>query len=257
MTRGAMFLRDARTGSAMLWWTVLLMLGGFAICSALPFVDGRLLIGVSVWEKPAKFFLSLAIQFITVSWALSLIQARSRGIRIVIGTMVAAAVLELIVITGRAARGEASHFNVGTTFDAALYTAMGVGALTLTLTAATIGIAVWRQRRGNIWAEAAGLGLALGAILATATAGYLSSLGSNWIGGDMNDATGLPFFHWSTSGGDLRVSHFIGLHAAQVVPLAALSGQRLVIYSAATGVALATVATFVQALAGIPLFALG
>jgi hypothetical protein len=73
------------------------------------------------------------------------------------------------------------------------------------------------------------------------------------VGGDLTDATGLPFFHWSTTGGDLRVSHFIALHASQVVPFAAMSGKRGIIYGAALLVTLLTVATFMQAMMGIPL----
>ena len=57
----------------------------FLAVYALTFFDARLLYGVSHWEKPSKFFLSLAIHMATLAWGISLLpaeQRRSRGLRL-------------------------------------------------------------------------------------------------------------------------------------------------------------------------------
>jgi hypothetical protein len=67
----------------------------------------------------------------------------------------------------------------------------------------------------------------------------------------------VPLFGWNRSGGDLRIAHFLGIHAEQAIPLlAALLGgiaaparQRLLIAGIAAYVAL-TLAIFFQAIAG-------
>jgi len=56
----------------------------FLSAYTLVYLDTRLFYGVSVWEKPSKFFLSLAIHMATLAWGISLLpaeQQRSRGIR--------------------------------------------------------------------------------------------------------------------------------------------------------------------------------
>jgi hypothetical protein len=179
---------------------------------------------------------------------------KSRELNWAVGLMTGAAVLELIYIVVQAARGVASHFNTSTPLEAVLYPIMGIGALTLTATAGYVGYRLWRSRKGDLWRGAAGFGLMLGAVLGTLTAGYMSSLAGHNVGGALSDATGLPFFHWSTTGGDLRVAHFVGLHAMQMVPLAALSGRRSVVYGVAVMVIALTGLTFAQALMGVPLF---
>lgn len=252
------FFRDAYRGSSSLVIVTAVFALGFGICSVLPVVDDRLLLGVSVWGKPAKFFLSLGVHLLTIAWALSLVSPqlrRAAGLRWAVRLMIAAAIVELIYIVFRASLGEASHFNTGTPLNAALYAIMGVGALTLTFTAGFVGFRIWRNRAGDIWREATGFGLMLGAVLGTLTAGYMSSLTGHGVGGALGDATGLPFLHWSTTGGDLRVAHFVGLHAMQVLPLAALSGKRSVVYGVAVLVAVLTALTFVQAVMGVPLLA--
>jgi hypothetical protein len=246
------FLRDAKRGSPLLWWSSVTMIIGLAICFGLSFVDARLFAGSNVWEKPAKFFLSLIVQGITVAWAISLAPQKMRGVKTATGIFTFAAWFELIYIAFRASRGEASHFNDSSAFAIIMYAVMGVGSLSLVATSAFAGWRLWQQRHGDIMREAASVGLMLGAVLGTIAGAFLSSHTGHWIGGDQTDATGLGFFHWSTTGGDLRASHFIGLHATQVVPLAGLSGSRWVIYGVAALMGLAMIATFLLAINGLP-----
>ena len=244
-------------GSSMLWLSSLGMLIGFAGCLVAMQMDARAFNGVDVWDKPAKFFLSLAVQYATVSWALSLLsesQRNARGIRFATVAMIAAGWFEVAYIALRAGRAEASHFNASSIFSQVAYGVMGFGAVTLTATAFFIGYRVWRQRRQGLMAEAAGLGLMLGMVLGTIAGIYLSAQTSHWVSGELSDAHGLGVMAWSTTGGDLRVAHFVGLHAAQIVPFSALSGKRAVVYFTAVACTLATCLAFALAVVGMPLF---
>ncbi len=229
----------------------------FLAVYVLTFFDARLLNGVSLWEKPAKFFLSLAVHMATLAWGISLLPIEtqySRGVRIATYIFIAAAVFELAYMMFQASRGEASHFNRSTAFHNAMYSLMGLGALTLT---ATTGFLGWRIRRAGATPMhfAAGWSFIVSAVATTAVASYLASGNGHWIGGDQTDATGLPFFHWSTTGGDLRVVHFAALHIMQGVPLIAWfwPDKRIVGASLAAGVAV-VIGLSAQALMGIPLF---
>ena len=229
----------------------------FLAVYGLTFFDARLINGVSLWEKPSKFFLSLTIHMATLAWGISLLPVetqRSRGVRIATYIFFAAAVFELAYMLFQATLGEASHFNRTTPFHAMMYNLMGLGAVTLTVVTAYLG---WRIRRAGATPMhfAAGWSFIVSAVATTAVAGFLASGNSHWIGGDQTDATGLPFFHWSTTGGDLRVPHFAALHIMQAVPLITWfwPDKRIATAALAAGVAV-VIGLSAQALMGMPLF---
>jgi hypothetical protein len=248
-------------------------------------VDARQLSGVSVWAKPLKFQLSLALHWATVALLLGLLDPAQQGrplVRWALRVGAFATLVELLYIVLQAARGRASHFNNDTWLEAFLYTAlMGTGALLIVATTAALGVALWRHPRPRaggdgrdaLWLGAV-LGLLVGSIATLLVAVPLSSgviAGPGpWVGGLRSNGEGLPLVGWSTTGGDLRVPHFVATHLLQALPLAGwllahgaaawhwpLARARAGVWGAAVlGVVLVALA-MAQAVSGQPLIALG
>jgi hypothetical protein len=256
------FLDAARMGSPLLYRWAIAFFTLFAIVYAGTLIDARLLNGVSVWEKPAKFFLSLSLHMATLAWGLSLLPETDRTARAnhaAVVLFLAAATFEMAYIMLQAARGEASHFNEATMFTQIMYRLMGLGAVVLTLTTIFLGWRILRYAPPSPIVFATGLGFIVAGALVTGVGGYLGQQGGHWVGGDQTDATGLPFLHWSTTGGDLRVPHFFALHIMQALPLLgfvcrdmAIGRARLIISAGAMVWIGLTLLTFVQAILGQP-----
>ena len=235
-----------------------------AVCVVASFVDVRTLNGVSVWSKPFKFSLSLAVYFATLAWFAPLLPngyLEARKGRLLTWIPVACAVFEMTYIVVQASRGQASHFNLTTPFYTAMYSLMGAGALSLVAVCLSMGVIILRSRgTRDPYALAVGLGLIATFVLGGGFGGYLSSQMGHWVGGTHSDANGLWLVHWSRDGGDLRVAHFFGMHAMQVLPVVGASASRwlsrrggvALVVAAAVVYALATTFTFVQAIEGVP-----
>jgi hypothetical protein len=192
-------------------------------------VDDRFLDGAGVWIKPLKFELSLAIYVATLALMMPLAGggfARSRAARWLVGIMVSGSAIELFWIILQAARGDRSHFNEQSTIGQVMYGVMGVFAVSFVLAPIPLARWAWRERSGGLRAgiiAAVALNLLLGGVVGA----WLSTMKSHFIGGDGADASGLPFVGWSTTGGDLRIAHFLGLHAMQAMLVMGLLTARL------------------------------
>lgn len=201
-------------------------------------VDPRTLAADPIWAKPLKFSISLALYAVTLAWMLSLVQRPVlRRIGWWAGTVGAgASLLEIVVISVQVVRGVGSHFNVSTPTNQLFYQLMAGGVTLMYCATLLVGTAVavfstvpdkaltWALRIGLVIASA---GLSVGFLMVIPTAAQLAdptagTYGSHSVGGD--DASGgIPFLGWNSVHGDLRVSHFIGMHALQVLPILAFA----------------------------------
>ncbi|WP_079036278.1 MULTISPECIES: hypothetical protein [Streptomyces] len=193
-------------------------------------VDDRVLVGARIWFKPFKFAVSFLAYGLSLAWMLSLLD-RGRRVGWWAGTVVAAAsAVEMLIITGQVVRGKRSHFNHQTPFDEALFDAMAVTVVVLWLATLAIAVLLLRARtadRASAWAMRCGIALAL----AGAAVGFLmtqpapgqvrgesSVVGAHSVGVP-DGGPSMPLTGWSTTGGDLRIPHFFGMHALQLLPL--------------------------------------
>jgi hypothetical protein len=119
---------------------------------------------------------------------------------------------------------------------------MGVAILVQTVASGFVAYAVWRQpfsdgamgtavRAGMIITL---IGASSGGLMTSPRAAQLEAMktthrmtlsGSHTVGAP-DGGPGLPGTGWSLEHGDLRVPHFIGLHAVQVLPLVAMVLRR-------------------------------
>jgi len=221
------------TDAPLLRGAILLCLIAIPISLLLLGFDRRVLDDEALWLKPLKFHLSLAVHGITVLLAARFLpEAWQEHIITKVGLFAFGAVIvyEALFLSLQAGRGVRSHFNDTTAFDAIGGSIMAAGAGVLVAVPLILGvalaIAVLRGGLAGIAANPLPFTLALGFILAGWLGGQTgSAIGANggpFVGVDPTAGPFMPLTGWSLSGGDYRISHFLGVHAMQAVPIAAL-----------------------------------
>jgi hypothetical protein len=186
------------------------------VLAVLAVVDDRVLLGAPLWFKPLKFAISLALYAATLAWMLG--QLRERTMQRTAWIVTAAAAIEMAVIVGQAAVGNRSHYNMDTPLSAALWSVMGVTIVVLWLATLAVALRFLREPgRDRVATTAIRLGLVV-ALIGLAE-GFLMATAATHTVGAPDGGPGLPLLGWSTVGGDLRIAHFIGMHALQGLPL--------------------------------------
>lgn len=237
-------VRAAWGRSAPLTFTAILMTAAFVASLAGIILDDRIITGVPAWLKPAKFAISSAIYAATIAWLLRYLHVWPRALRFFAWTISLTLILEVAIIDVQAARGTTSHFNTSSLLNGVLFGIMGTAIVVLWLASIGVLIALFRQRFTDVswgWALRLGmlvtvLGAGAGGLMVRPTADQLTQqraarrrppiIGAHTVGAPDGGA-GLPGLGWSTTHGDLRIPHFLGLHAVQAIPLLAFAiGRR-------------------------------
>lgn len=210
---------------------------------------------VSAWYKPFKFAISIAIYSFTMAWYCSYLSAFN--INLFNWTVVVLWGFEIVYIAFQASKGQLSHFNITSPMYSILYSLMAIAATTVTLYTAYVGFLFFKHDFPNLphyYLWAIRLGMLIFVIFSLE--GFAMGSRLNHSVGALNDNSNWFIIGWSKTVGDLRVSHFIGMHALQVLPVLSfyvLKNTKLTVgLSIAYGIL--ALFTLIQALQGKPLF---
>jgi len=215
---------------ALSWASWILMLYGAFMWLAcgltyiLSLKDVRTLRGVGIWVKPMKFMAATALFVWTTVWAATLANSALTYGQAYIGItalIVITSFFEVAYITYQAWQGAASHYNDSDTWHIFMFGLMGFAAVGLTASQAWLAWEIWTAHgtdplSATAWSVILGLTLTF----------VLSTISGFMLGGKQPPAgKGLPIVGWHFYK-DIRPSHFMGVHAQQLIPLWGMVADR-------------------------------
>jgi hypothetical protein len=249
------FINELKTRNESLFYFGLICLGIAILFFILTKLTTVQISGVNAWYKPFKFSISIFLFAWAMGWyCYYLHEFNIRPFNFAIIILLG---FEILYITFQASKGQLSHFNVSTPVYSALYSMMGIAAAIVTIYTAYVGFLFFSQSFPDlpsyyVWAIRMGIVI----FVIFSFEGFLMGSRMNHSVGALNDNSNWFIVGWSKTAGDLRVSHFIGMHALQVLPFLSYyifkSTKATIIISILYG--LLSILTLIQALKGKPLF---
>lgn len=213
-------IQSVKQGSKVLYYTGFIHFILAVMFLLLMGLDTRTVHQELVWLKPLRFAVSIGLFTWTYAWFTGFVQKHIRIIRILNGLMAACMFIEITLISMQSVRGVDSHFNVSTSFDAIVFSIMG-GVIGFN----AIVLAVWFvvfslfEKGGVEYRSAIVWGMFL-FLLGNFSGFLLTRYG--WPTTITENVQHMPFTNWKMNFKDLRISHALGLHAVQVLPLCQL-----------------------------------
>lgn len=183
------------------------------------FFNKEVVLGINSMIKPIKFALSIWIYAWTMALLLFYVNDQSK-VKKYAWVAIIAMGFEQFAIISQAFRGQLSHFNNSSIYGGILYALMGIFIVVLTVQTLRIAITFIRQKTYIIPAPLV-LSIQIGLIffvIFSFFGGYISGVNGHTVGAN-DGGEGLPLINWSTMFGDLRVAHFFGIHALQIIPI--------------------------------------
>ena len=211
--------------------------------------------GVNAWYKPLKFALSTLTYAWAMAWYCSYLP--NFNVKLFNWTIIILLGFEIAYIALQAGKGQLSHYNTSTPLHSALFSMMAIAASVVTLYTAYVCVLFFNGSFDNlpdyyVWS----IRLALILFVIFSFEGFAMGARLSHTVGAMNDNSSLFVLGWSKTFGDLRVAHFIGMHALQVLPIVSyyfLKNTKMTIaFSVLYG--LLALTTLIQALRGMSLF---
>jgi hypothetical protein len=249
-----------------LGWALLLVVPVLAMLAmSVPAGSGA----VNPWIKPIKFSMSFSTYASTVSLLLPALRIPKWQLTLARRAIATSVAFEILSLATQAWRS-AYHISGQSLVDTSL------AQMTNSMVMVNTAIVCWmlalfcanRVRTDRIdWPMISAIRYSIMIFLAgNAIGGFMLARGSHTVG-IADGGPGLPFVNWSVIGGDLRIAHFIAIHAIQIVPLFAyilsqmspilpVKHRRIAAGALALAVSVAVGATFVQAALGHPLLSL-
>jgi hypothetical protein len=209
------FWRRGRTVERAGYLVGALFLVSGGIHLAILFIGGYSWEGPLSLRKAGTFGLSFGLTLISIVWVASFLQLGDRTRSVLLGAFTVTCVVETALVSLQAWRGVPSHFNVETTFDAAVARMLAAGGVVLVATIVILTVAAFRANP------------AVPVSLRTAIQiGFVALCGAVGVGALMIAKgmrlvfAGDPQSAYAT-GGMFKPTHAVTMHAILVLPMLA------------------------------------